>query len=232
MAGAGIADKRWTKGRKHELEWSRTETSQLLFNKLKTLNKPIKKYISAGAIGIFKEGIIDAGENGKKGTDFIAELCKKWEKTLDPFKNEGIPTALFRTGIVLDKNSGFYKQMAQLSNFYAAAVPGSGKQWVSWIHMDDIVEMYYNAIVDDTVLGIYNGTAPRPVTLNEIIKSICKNEDRKLILPNIPPFVLKLLFGEMAQVILSSKKVLPNKWISENRTFKHQNLNEALKAIK
>lgn len=232
LAGAGIANKRWTKDRKHILVQSRVEGARLIFNTIKRLNKTIKKYISAGAIGIFDENCMNADEQNMHGTDFMAELCKKWEDSLIPFQDAKIPTVLFRTGIVIDGQNGFYPHIARLANFYIAAVPGSGKQWVSWISKDDMVNMYYKAITDDTVRGIYNATAPNPVQLHQMIKKICENEKRPLWMPNIPEFVLRIIFGEMAQVILSSKHVLPVKWESENRTFKHNTLDKALKRAK
>lgn len=232
LAGAGIANQRWTKERKEVLRSSRIGTAKLLADSIKTLNKPIKKYISAGAIGIYEEGILNATEDGKQGSDFMAKLCSDWEDSTSHFKELGIKTAIFRTGIVLDKNSGFYHKMAQMSKYYFAAVPGSGKQWVSWIHMDDMVEMYLQAITDEGISGIYNGTTANPVRLSTIIKSIAKNEGKSIILPNIPPFMLKLIFGEMAQVILSSKQVIPTKWLNEGRDFKYNTLEEALKSLK
>lgn len=231
LAGAGIADARWTKERKQVLHDSRVQTAELIFTTIKKLNKSIKKYISAGAIGIYKEGIKGATESDAQGTDYMASLCKDWENTTKLFEDEGIKTAVFRTGIVLDKNSGFYQQIAQLAKFYIAAVPGSGKQWVSWIHMDDIVNMYYDAIVHEDVLGTYNATAPQPESLNTVISAIAQNEKSKIWLPNIPPFVLKLLYGEMSQVILSSKHVIPQKWIDEGRMFNYSNLNQAIQSL-
>jgi hypothetical protein len=231
LAGAGIADKGWTRDRKEILLSSRVKTAELLATSIKTLNKPIKKYISAGAIGIYEEGIKGASEDGLKGNDFMANLCKDWESSAKLFQEMGIPTAIFRTGIVLDKNSGFYQKIAQLAKYYFAAIPGSGKQWVSWIHMEDMVKMYLEAVLKTEVSGIYNATAPEPVLLSEMIKGIARNENRSVVLPNIPPFVLKLIFGEMSQVILSSKHVLPEKWLKEGRSFMYNSLNSALKAI-
>ena len=231
LAGAGIADARWTKERKQVLHDSRVQTAALIFKTIKKLNKSIKKYISAGAIGIYEEGIKGATESDTLGTDYMASLCKEWENTTKLFEDEGIKTAIFRTGIVLDKNSGFYQQIAQLAKFYLAAVPGSGKQWVSWIHMDDIINMYYDAIVHDDVLGTYNATAPQPESLNTVISAIAQNEKSKIWLPNIPPFVLKLLYGEMSQVILSSKHVIPQKWINEGRMFNYSDLNKAIQSL-
>jgi len=228
LAGAGIADARWSKERKHILKQSRVGGAQLLLDSTKRLNKTIKKYISAGAIGIFDENIMQANEQSKQGSDFMAQLCKEWEESIIPFQEEGIPTTLFRTGIVLEKESGFYKQIAQLAKYFVAAVPGNGKQWVSWIGMEDMVDMYYAAITDESVQGTYNATSPNPVLLKEMIQGICKTEGKPLLLPNIPSFVLKLLYGEMAQVILSSKHVIPVKWQAENRTIKHKTLKEAL----
>jgi uncharacterized protein (TIGR01777 family) len=231
LAGAGIANTRWTRDRKQELLESRTKTARLLFNESQRLNKKIKKYISASAIGIYPDGAINASENYNYGNDFMAKLCIEWEKTLSYFNEQDIQTVALRTGIVLDKNSGFYGQIAQLAQYYVAAIPGSGKQWVSWISMDDIVAMYYQAIVDDSVEGTYNATAPHPERLGNVIKSICKNEGKSLFLPNIPAFMLKLIYGELADVILSDKHIVPAKWIKEGRRFRHKTLTEALSII-
>ncbi len=226
LAGAGIADEKWTSERKKLLLDSRVETAKLLAQKVENSAIKPKKYISAGAIGIFAENIFNADEKAKKGDDFMADLCNEWEESIVLFKNMGMQTALFRTGIVLDPNGGFYQQIAKLAKFFAAAVPGSGKQHFSWISLHDIVDMYYQAIIDDSIQGTYNATAPIPSTLQQAIKEICKKEKRPLLLPNIPPFILKLIYGEMAQVILSSKHVVPKKWLDEGRTFKHHSLAE------
>jgi uncharacterized protein (TIGR01777 family) len=228
LAGAGIANQSWTKERKRVLVQSRVGGAALLLDTIKRLNKTIKKYISAGAIGIFDENCMNANEQSAQGSDFMATLCKEWENTIIPYQEHGISTTLFRSGIVIDQSSGFYEQIAKLAKYYIAAVPGSGKQWVSWISKDDMVDMYFKSITDDSVQGIYNATAPNPVQLKEMIKRICQNENRPLFLPNIPAFILKLIFGEMAQVILSSKHVIPSKWVSENRGFEHKLLSEAL----
>ncbi len=229
LAGAGIADKAWSAKRKQELRDSRIKSTELLHNFVKQMELKPKKFICASAIGYYKEGVIDATEQNENGTDFMAKLCKDWEYAAMLFENLNIPTTIFRTGIIMDKNSGFYKQIASLAKYYLAAVPGNGQQNVSWISMDDMVEMYYQAIVDDSISGIYNAVAPNPCSQQKLIELICKNENRKLLLPNIPPLVLKLIYGEMAQVILSSKGVLPNKWISENRTLKYTNIEDCIK---
>lgn len=232
LAGANIAKSRWTRDRKELLLDSRVETSRLLANGFKSLNKNIKKYISASAIGYFEENIMHANENSAAGSDFMATLCNKWEQSVCLFDDIAKSQTIFRTGIVLDPDSGFYTEIAKLAKYYLAAIPGSGKQWVSWISMDDMVDMYYEAIINPEVTGTYNGTAPNPTSLSSLIKGIAKNEKKRIILPNIPSFLLKLIFGQMSQVILSSKHVLPSKWIAEGRTFKHHYFEEVFQSWK
>lgn len=231
LAGAGIANARWTTERKQELRDSRIKTATLIHSKIKRLNKKIKKYISASAIGIYPDGVLNANEDYPAGDDFMSILCLDWEKTLSLFNEEGSQTVALRTGIVLDRKSGFYNEIAKLAAYYLAAIPGSGQQWVSWISMDDIVNMYYQAIVDDSVEGVYNATSPAPERLETVIKAICDNESKRLILPNIPPFILKIIYGEMSSVILSDKHVLPDKWLSEGRKIKYSTLTEAIESL-
>ena len=143
-----------------------------------------------------------------------------WEKAADTIADLGVRTVKLRTGVVLSKDGGAIPRMAQPARFGFGAPLGSGKQWVSWIHLDDICKMYVEAMEDDSWRGVYNAVTGQPATNEELTNQICKALDKPQWLPNVPAFALKLVFGKMSSVILGSS-YLVNKRISSETDFKY-----------
>ena len=207
LAGAGIG-KRWTSKRKAEIISSRVDTLNLL-QKYVSQSK-INTLIGGSAIGFYggDTGEVLNDENTLAGSDFMADCCIKWEKAEEDFAEKfKIRLVKIRTGIVLDKNGGALPKMAGSIKWFIGSSFGSGQQWMSWIHIDDIVEMFFQSITNPQISGVLNGVAPNPVRNQDFTNIASKVLNRKIILPNIPSIVLKIALGEMSTVILGSSKV-------------------------
>ena len=230
LAGAGIADKPWTNQRKKEIIDSRIDTLKLLQENYK--GDTLKAIIGGSAIGFYggDSREIEKNEDSIAGEDFMAECCKKWEKAEDEFAEKfNLRIVKVRTGIVLDKNDGALPKIIKPIKYYVGAALGSGKQWMSWIHIDDMVEIFFQSIINPSIKGIINGVAPNPVTNQEFTKTSARVLDKKIILPNVPSFILKTILGELSIVVLGSSKV-----INKQKTpikFKFETLEKALKNL-
>ncbi len=232
LAGAGIADKRWTYKRKKELIESRTKSIELIYGLIKSRPNKVNSVISAAAVGYYGDRDNDLmTEKSAAGSGFLSECCVAWEKAIDEGKPLGLRIVKFRTGVVLDKKGGALLPMATPVKLYAGAALGSGKQWIPWIHWQDVVDMYLQAVTDINLSGVYNMVAPNPVTNKQLMKAIAQQLHRPLWPINVPAFVFKLLFGEMSMVILASTKVSAQKILDDGFTFKYPELADALKQI-
>lgn len=233
LAGAGIADKRWTKKIKKELIDSRVKSTNLLFNNIKTLNPNLKGFISASGIGYY--GAITSEkifkETDASGNDFLATVCKVWEQASKQFNSINIRTVIVRTGVVFSKKGGAFEKMSQPIKLGFGSPIGTGKQYIPWIHIDDLCKMYVEAIENTELTGIYNAVAPDYVTNEFLTKSIATTLHKKVWLPNVPSFMLKLIFGEMAVILLEGSRVSAEKIKSAGFKFKYSFLPEALKDL-
>jgi len=229
LAGAGIADKKWTDARKKVLIDSRVESANLLFNKIKELNIPLNKFISSSGIGFYGAKTSDKiyKEEDKPADDFISEICIKWENAAHQFKSLNIPVNIIRTGIVLSKNGGALQKMN--TPLFLSAI-GSGKQYMPWIHIDDICNLYVEAIENKSFPVIINGTAPEHHTSKSFMQILGKTIKKPVTPFNVPGFILKLGFGELADILLEGSRVSAEKTKSFY-TFKFPDLSTALKDI-
>ncbi|MDO9039363.1 MAG: TIGR01777 family oxidoreductase [Lutibacter sp.] len=233
LAGEGIADKRWTPQRKKDLINSRVKTANLLFEKVKELNPNLKGFIAASGIGYYgattSEKIYE--ENDAGGEDFISEICKVWEKASLQFDAINIRTVIFRTGVVLSKEGGALEKLSKPIKLGVGAPIGSGEQYIPWIHLNDLCNMYVEAIENNEIKGIYNAVAPEHVTNKSLTKIIANKLNKPLWLPNIPSFVIKLLLGKMAVIILEGSRVSSEKIMVTGFKFKFPNIKEALQKL-
>lgn len=233
FAGQGIADKRWTDEVKQQLIDSRIKTTRALCEYLKeTLIKP-DVFISGSALGYYglRETDDNITEEGNPDHSFSSQLCQQWEAEAQAIESLGIRTCYLRTGIVQGKGGGALAKMLPPFKMALGGPIGSGKQWMSWIHMDDLVGIIRFAIDNETVKGPINGTAPEPVTNKEFSKTLGKILKRPAIFP-MPAFVVKLLFGEMGEeLLLSGQRVVPEKITQAGYQFKFSNLESALRDI-
>jgi uncharacterized protein (TIGR01777 family) len=231
LAGANIA-KRWTSSYKEEIIDSRVETAKLLFNSLKSSKRTISQFISASAIGIYPSSLQKLYTEDESNTDesFLGEVVEKWEAAADIFKDLNIKVTKVRTGLVLAKNGGALQKMKEPADFNLGAAFGSGKQWQSWIHIEDLSNLYMH-ILENNLEGVYNGVAPNPVTNTELMDGIAKQLDKNVWLPNVPAIALKVALGDMSTVVLSSQLVSSDKIENTGFTFKYKNLTKALEDL-
>jgi uncharacterized protein (TIGR01777 family) len=233
LAGAGIADERWTKKRKKTLIDSRVNSTQLLYKKVVQFNPTLKGFIAASGIGFYgaitSEKILT--ENDAAGKDFLATICKLWENESMKFDAINIRTVVLRTGIVLSKNGGAYEEISKpIKNGIGAAL-GSGNQYMPWIHITDLCNMYLSAIENSELHGIYNAVAPEHVTNKEFTNKTALSLNKKIRLPNVPGFVLKILLGKLSVILLEGTRVSAEKIIATKFKFTYTSLKEALKEI-
>lgn len=229
LAGAGIAEKPWSKQRKQEIYNSRILGTRLLRKTIQENAIPINKYISASGVGYYpsNSGVVFT-EESENGTGYVPELTRDWESEIFAFSDVGIAATAFRIGIVLEKDKGFLGALANPMRFYAGAILGTGKQTISWIHVEDLCAMIVRAIDENSMQGVYNAVAPQPVSLKEITLKLAAKKKSKILLPNVPNFMLKLLFGERSTLMLSDQFVVANKIMDEGFKFKFSELDAAL----
>ncbi|MEB8432316.1 TIGR01777 family oxidoreductase [Cocleimonas sp. KMM 6892] len=233
LAGQGIADKKWTNEVKQQLIDSRIDTTKALYEFLtEALIKP-DVVISGSALGYYG---VDAtnesiNENGDTDNSFSSQLCQQWEAEAQKIEALGIRTCYLRTGIVLGKGGGALAKMLPPFKMALGGPISGGNQWMSWIHMADIVGLIRYAIEQESIRGSINGTAPVPVTNKEFSKTLGKVLKRPAIFP-MPAFVVKILFGQMGEeLLLAGKRVVPDKMVQAGYAFKYADLDSALKDI-
>lgn len=231
LAGANVGDGRWTVLRKKEILDSRVQSTKLLFDTLKNNKHSVKNFISASAIGYYGfEGDQVFDEQSNSGKDFLALVTKEWEDEVDNFSAIGVRVVKIRIGIVLSIRGGALKQMLQPIRYGLGAPLGSGQQYLSWIHIDDLCEIFSKTIDDEKMTGAYNATAAW-ATNEEMTKMIAKILKKPLWLPSIPSFVLKIILGEMAEIVVNGSKVSSEKIKQTGFKFRFLNLEETLQNI-
>lgn len=232
LAGSGIAEKRWTDARKKDLIDSRVKSIELVYDLLKRKQHQVTSVISASGIGYYSDrGDELMYETSAPAKDFISQCCVLWEAAVDEGQKLGLRALKFRTGVVLDKDGGALPTLAKPIKLYVGSTIGSGKQWVPWIHWQDVVDMYLLGIENKDLSGVYNMVAPNPVTNKQLTQAVAKQLHKPLWVPNVPGFVLKLLLGEMSSIVLGSTKVSAQKIEDAGFKFKFTNLEAALSAI-
>ncbi len=233
LAGAGIADKAWTAGRKKEIIESRVLSTDLLYNQVKKHKTPLKAFISASAVGYYGQVTSNKNftEKDKSANDFVGKTCFLWEQAAEQFENLGIRTVRLRIGVVLMEKGGALEKMVQPIRMGFGSPLGSGKQYIPWIHVDDLIGMFYKALTSDDMSGAYNAVAPEPASNAEFTRILARALNKKLWLPNVPAFVLKALLGDRASLVLKGSRVSSQKIESTGFTFKYASLETALKNL-
>lgn len=230
LAGANIGAKRWTTKRKEQIIDSRVNPTLLLHKKIQELNPNLKAFIAASGIGYY--GAITSHtifkEDDNPHNDFLSKVCQLWEKASLQFQTSKIRTVIFRTGVVYSKKGGaFSKIISPIKKGFGAAL-GNGKQYMPWIHINDLCKMYLLAIENKELQGIYNAVSPEYITNKQLTKCVAQKLNKKVWLPNVPAFVLKLALGEMADLILYGSRVSVNKIKNIGFTFQFKNINKSL----
>lgn len=235
LAGANISEKRWTDDRKKELISSRVDSAKLILNTLKKKNVKLKSFISASGINYYGTKTTDKifTENDASGNDFLSEVVVVWEKAADEFKEENIAERVvkIRTAVVLSKKEGALAKMATPIKFVIGSPLGSGKQYMPWIHIDDICSIYEFALKNPEIEGAFNATAPQHTTNENLTKLIAKVLKKPLFMPNLPGFILKLIFGELADALLEGSRASSEKIQKTGFQFKFPDLKMALEDL-
>ena len=232
LSGAGIGDKRWTSSYKREILESRTITTNLIATTIANMNRKPSVFLSGSAIGIYgPRGDEQLTEVSTDGTSFLADVCKQWEDAAKPASDAGIRTVLLRTGIVLTTKGGALKKQLPLFQLGLGGKFGNGKQWQSWISIDDEVGAIEHLLTAN-VSGAVNLTAPNPVTNAEFTSTLARVVKRPAILP-IPPFAPKaILGGELTDALLfTGQRVIPAALNASGYQFVHPTLEVALRAL-
>ena len=229
LAGAGIADKRWTEKRKKELIDSRVKTTKFLY-KLRDKIPELKQYVSASGINCYGYDQPDRKhpETDSFGTDFLSVVVKRWEESAELFESD-YKVAKIRTGVVLDPNGGAMEKIAKTIKSYVGAPLGSGKQWMPWLTIDDMVNIYIHA-VEHRLEGAYNALA-NAHTNKDFTKALASHLKKPLWLPNVPAFVLKAMLGEMSTVVLDGLQASNLKLKDTGFEFQHTELKEAIASV-
>ncbi len=229
LAGEPMAQ-RWTPEVKRKIRDSRVQGTQNLVHAISTLKRRPGVLVCASAIGYYGDrGDEILTESSSPGIGFLPEVCIEWEKQADLAQALGMRVAKIRIGVVLGKDGGALAKMTPAFKSFAGGKVGSGRQWMSWIHLDDIVGMLRYAI-DRPISGVLNGTAPAPVTNAEFTRELAATLHRPALL-RVPGFALKALLGEMAGVVLASQRVLPKAAEAAGFQFQFTEVGAALKNI-
>lgn len=225
LAGAGIGDSRWTEARKKEILDSRVLSCELLYQKCMESGAPLKTFVSASAVGYY--GDVDAlSEEVPAGEGFLASVCQQWEQAADRFEKAGVRTVKIRTGIVLAADGGILPQMALPVKLGFGFAFGNGKQFIPWIHIDDLCMLYLQAVQNENLTGAFNAVAPDSVTNRCFTKVLAAFFHRPFWPVSVPAFLVRWLLGERSELLLKGSKVQSVR-LSEG-AFRFANLSSAI----
>lgn len=234
LAGAGVADKRWTKERKKEIVESRTQSSALLVKALQENENHVTAVVSSSAIGWYGPDTYASRKNGFSenelpANDFLGETCRLWEESIEPVSALGKRLVKLRTGIVLSNDGGALAEFKKPLKGGFATILGAGNQVISWVHIDDLCNMYIAAIQNEEMYGVYNAVAPSPVTNKALMLALAKKmRGNTYLAVHVPAFALKLALGEMSIEVLKSATVSANKLLQSGFAFSYSTLDAAL----
>lgn len=232
LAGTGIAEKPWTENRKREIVESRVQSTRLLIRELERRSHGVKTFLSASAIGFYGFGGTEwFDEESPAGDDFLASVTRRWEEESSLAEGLGIRVAKVRIGIVLADSGGALKAMTTPIKFHIGAPLGSGNQFISWIHLDDVCRLFIHLLENSQLSGAYNATAPEPATNRDFTNAVANVLGRRIWLPAIPEFVLKTLLGEMASLVLTGCRVSCDKARRSGFDHEYKHLTGALEAL-
>lgn len=209
LTGANITEKRWTEKRKVEIIESRTKAIDLLFTYVKTRNFSIDIFISSSALGYYGAITTDEifTEKSNNGSDFLASVCRKWEKTALQFDSLGVATVILRKGVVLGRDGGMYQKLAPLAKLGINTSLGNGRQYLPWIDIRDLVRLYEFILKTDELSGVFNAVSSEHIMMNDFSKALLRSFGKTSFLPNVPAFLVRLFLGEMSVMLLKGYRV-------------------------
>lgn len=229
LMGENLSEKRWSVAQKKKIYNSRIDGTAALVKAMSELEQKPKVLVSTSAVGIYGDrGPEELDEEASSGSDFLAHVCKDWEAEAKKAEQHGIRVVIIRVGVVLGRGGGALSKMLPVFKLGIGGKLGSGHQYMSWIHVEDLASMFIEAATDASMKGVYNGTAPYPATNEEFTHALGKVLKRPTFAP-VPKFALKTLMGEMSDVVLHGQKVLPTKFKEKNFRYKYPTLEKTLK---
>jgi uncharacterized protein (TIGR01777 family) len=230
LAGEPIAESRWTPKHKQEILDSRKLSTQKIVEAIAKANSKPRVLVSTSAIGYYGTSeTANFDENSPSGNDFLSEVCRTWEGEAEKVKAAGVRLVILRFGIILG-NGGALAKMIPPFQLFAGGPLGTGNQWFSWIHRDDLVNLIIESITRSDMEGVFNATAPNPVRMSELCQALGEKLHRPSWLP-VPSFALEALLGEGAMVVLEGQQVLPKRTISSGFNYQYPTVKEALAEI-
>lgn len=232
LAGEGIADKKWTFKRKQEIIDSRVNSIQLIYQLMSKNQNSVKAVVSASAVGFYGDRADEIlTEESNKGTGFLSDACHFWEEAVDEGQQFEVRIVKLRIGLLLTSKGGVLAPFKLMVNTFTAMNFGNGRQWFPWIHADDLVGMFAWAVNDDKITGVFNATAPTPVTNSVFTKTLAKVLKKPFWPFQIPVFMLKMILGERKELLLMSDKTDSKKIQQAGYVFKFVDLKKALEDI-
>lgn len=232
LAGANVADKRWTAARKKEIADSRVQSGRLLVDRLKQIAHRPLSFVGASAIGWYgadsNEQAAPFTENDLPDAGFLGNTCQQWEESTAPLTTLGIRRVILRIGIVLSRQGGALPEFEKPLRWGVAPILGSGKQVISWVQLQDLVSMIIFSLEQSTLQGIYNATAPSPVTQHSLMVALARQRKQFFIPVPVPALFLKILMGEMSIEVLKSTRVSAAKVQQAGFCFRYPTIEEAL----
>ncbi len=232
LAGAGIADRRWTNSYKQLILDSRVKGAELLYNLAKKKNLYPEHFISASGSGIYASGAgLPLDEQGVFGKGFLTDVCKRWEAAAFQFGQLGTQVSVVRTAVVLAAEGGFLKPFNLAMKFRMLPVFGKKTQHLSWIHLEDLVAIYGHLVMDEEYRGVFNASAPETITQFQFLRILSQVRAHRCLYPVLPAFAVKLIFGAQSELLLGDQQVYPAKLLQHGFVFKFPTLKEALKQI-
>ncbi len=233
LAGANIGESRWTSKRKAEIVRSRVDSANLLYRTIHENNIPLKAFISASAVGYYGSATTDRiyEETDQPGTDFLADTCRQWEEAADAFEKSGIRSFKIRTAVVLEKSDSALSKLMMPAKFGFLVQTGNGKQYMPWIHILDLCNIYLKAIEDQTLSGAYNAVAPQHMTHREFVKTLARVMGKPVFPVPVPGLLLRGAMGEMSDVVLKGSRVSAEKISNSGFTFLYPDLKGSLEEI-
>ncbi|RZJ59040.1 MAG: TIGR01777 family protein, partial [Flavobacterium sp.] len=230
LTGASVS-KRWTESYKQEILESRILSTNILHSLLKNKQNKVRHFISASAIGIYPDSLdkVYSEDSQEVDNSFLGRVVEKWEEAVDQIKRLDIKVAKIRTGLVLSGKGGALPEMARPVKLGVGSAMGSGHQIQSWIHVQDLVNIYA-FVLANRLEGVYNAVAPYPVNNEKLMKTIANVIDKPFFMPNVPKFMMELALGEMHTLLFSSQNVSAKKIIGEGYQFKYLSLEKALQS--
>ncbi|WP_304342802.1 TIGR01777 family oxidoreductase [Chryseobacterium koreense] len=230
LTGANIAEKKWTKKRKKEIIDSRIQSIDLLYQYVSENHFEINTFISSAAVGIYGAVTTDKiyWETSEMGSDFLASVCKIWEAAAMKFQDLGARTVILRKGVIMGKEGGMVQKLTPLAKRGINVSLGSGKQYVPWMDLRDLVRLYALILSNQRFCGVYNAVATEQITMNDLSQTLLKSFGKKSFLPNVPAFIIRLLYGEMAVMLLEGSKVSNQKLKSDGFSFEFDTIEKSL----